>query len=305
MAASVFPKISDSLRAERLSLPTRRSTVILDTDIANEIDDPFAIAHAVLSPEQIDLRAITTVPFRRDGLSALDTLVLDEEMGKATLGSLGRLDIPLIRGSARFFEDASDAVESDAVDAIIAAAEGADPLYLLAIGAATNVASALLKRPDLVEKIVVVWLGGHTPGYGTAWEYNLMGDIHASRVLVDSGVPLVLFPAMGVTSHLLVSLAALEADLEGKSACGTYLTSLVRGYSTNHFGWEKELWDVGVTSYLVNPDWTPSTVEPTPGISESVHWTARPLAPVYRRATYVNRNAILGDLFRKIVSCGV
>ena len=278
--------------------------MILDTDIANEIDDPFAIAHAVLSPDRIQLEAITTVPFRREGLSALDSLVLDEEMGKATLGSLGRLDVPLIRGSARFMDHSGDRVDSEAVEAILEAAEGEAPLYVLAIGAATNVASALLADPSLVGRIVVVWLGGHTPGYGTAWEYNLMGDLHASRVLVNSGVPLVLFPAIGVTSHLLVSLAALERDLEGKSACGTYLTDLVRGYSQNHFAWEKELWDVGVTSYLVNSDWTPSTVETTPGISESIHWTARPLGPVYRRATYVNRNAILGDLFGKIVRSG-
>ena len=36
-----------------------------------------------------------------------------------------------------------------------------EPLYVVAIGAITNVASALLTEPALAGKIVVVWLGGH------------------------------------------------------------------------------------------------------------------------------------------------
>ena len=53
---------------------------------------------------------------------------------------------------------------SAAVDDLIRRAVAApdDPLYVVAIGAITNVAAALLLEPDLVRKIVVVWLGGNT-----------------------------------------------------------------------------------------------------------------------------------------------
>ena len=55
---------------------------------------------------------------------------------------------------------------SAAVDDLIRRAVAApddDPLYVVAIGAITNVAAALLLEPDLVRKIVVVWLWEHAP----------------------------------------------------------------------------------------------------------------------------------------------
>ena len=56
------------------------------------------------------------------------------------------------------------------------AAPDDDPLYVVAIGAITNVAAALLLEPDLVRKIVVVWLGGNTHHQPSTMEFNLMQD---------------------------------------------------------------------------------------------------------------------------------
>ena len=67
-----------------------------------------------------------------------------------------------------------------------------DPLYVVAIGAITNVASALLTEPALAEKIVVVWLGGQGLSWPDTREFNLRQDVPATRVLLDCGVPLVL-----------------------------------------------------------------------------------------------------------------
>ena len=64
------------------------------------------------------------------------------------------------------------------------------PLYVLALGCPVNVASALLIEPQIAEKIVVVWLGGTTQEWPSAKEFNLQQDLHASRVLFDSGVPI-------------------------------------------------------------------------------------------------------------------
>ena len=48
-----------------------------------------------------------------------------------------------------------------------------DPLYVVAIGAITNVASAMLLEPEIVKKIVVIWLGGHNLNMPHAREFNL------------------------------------------------------------------------------------------------------------------------------------
>ena len=53
-------------RAARLTAPEGSVEVILDTDTYNEVDDQFAVAHALLSPEKILLRAIHAAPFHND-----------------------------------------------------------------------------------------------------------------------------------------------------------------------------------------------------------------------------------------------
>ncbi len=54
-------------------------------------------------------------------------------------------------------------MRSAAVEDLIAraSADRPDPLYVVAIAAPTNIASALLAAPEIVERIVVVWLGGN------------------------------------------------------------------------------------------------------------------------------------------------
>ena len=66
------------------------------------------------------------------------------------------------------------------------AAPDDDPLYVVAIGAITNVAAALLLEPDLVRKIVVVWLGGNTHHQPSTMEFNLMQDPDAARVILTA-----------------------------------------------------------------------------------------------------------------------
>ena len=71
------------------------------------------------------------------------------------------------------------------------ASDAADPLYVVAIGAITNVSAAILLEPSIIEKIVVVWLGGTDTARGSAREFNLGQDLLGSQTLFDCGVPLV------------------------------------------------------------------------------------------------------------------
>lgn len=284
-----------------LTIPDGVNAVVLDTDVANEIDDPFAIAHALLSPDRIKLEAIALAPFRRKNLSAQQSQSMNRELCDRTLIAMGRQDIPVIEGAHAFMTSTSDIVDSEAVQCIIQEAEKHDRLFLLAIGAATNIASFILQRPDLKSKVTILWLGGHTPDYPDQTEYNLMGDVYASQVLLNSGFPLIRFPALGVTSHLYVSLAGLERDIEQANPLGKLLTDLVRGYHPDHFGWEKEMWDVGVSAYMVNPKWFSTVLEPTPGVTDDGYGIHRPNALAGLRVAYCQRNAIMGDLLRKIV----
>ena len=59
-----YPKPrGDEWYRARLSPPSGRCQVVIDTDAANEIDDQFALAWALLSPETIEIKAVYAAPF--------------------------------------------------------------------------------------------------------------------------------------------------------------------------------------------------------------------------------------------------
>ena len=128
-----------------------------------------------------------------------------EKSYEEILRLLERLDISpeglVFRGATDVLRDGAPQ-ESAAVDDLIAKAQTADPLYVVAIGALTNVASAMLQDPAIIERIVVVWLGGHAHYWPTANEFNLQGDLVAAQLVFDSGVPFVQIPCHPVASPL-------------------------------------------------------------------------------------------------------
>ena len=70
--------------------------------------------------------------------------------------------------------------------------------------------------PEIIENLVVVWLGGNTRDWVYPSEFNLSQDLAAGQVLFDCGVPLVQIPAFGVTNFLITTVPELEACLAGK-----------------------------------------------------------------------------------------
>src|SRR5690606_1645964 len=93
-----------------------------------------------------------------------------------------------VRRGARAYLDPQAPAESEATGDLVRRAHSAssdEPLYVVAIGAATNVAAALLLEPEIARRIVVVWLGGNALHWPDAREFNLRQDVAAARVLLD------------------------------------------------------------------------------------------------------------------------
>ena len=299
-----FPKLTDTEMLNRLQPPSGKVRMVLDTDTYNEVDDQFAVAHALLSPEQMSVEALYAAPFhngRSDGPADGMEKSYDE-----ILRLLDRLQVAndglVFRGSAGYLEAPDKAQDNDAVRDLIekALASGDEPLYVVAIGAITNVASAILLAPEIIKKIVVVWLGGNEHHRPSASEFNLKQDMFASQLVFHCGVPFVQIPCRNVTSHLLTTLAELEAFVEGKSAVGDFLTETVRGYHKDHFAWAKEIWDISATAYLVNPSWVSTRVVHSPILTDQCTFSHDAGRHFMRTAISLNRNAIFADLFRKL-----
>jgi len=93
-----------------------------------------------------------------------------------------------------------------------------DPLYVVAVGAITNVSNALLLEPTIVRNIVVVWLGGNGAQWPHQHEFNFGQDLNASRTIFDSGVALVRLPCTPVVTHFTTTVPEMERYAAGRGA---------------------------------------------------------------------------------------
>jgi purine nucleosidase len=309
--------MSEAARVQRLEPPEGPVRVVVDTDAANEIDDQFALAYAVLSSGRLAVEAVYAAPFERvrsgvtEAASPGSRVPAGEGMRRShdeilrVLDAVGWPPDPgrVHRGAESWLPGAGRPVPSaaaeDLVDRARADAPTPGPLYVVALGAPTNVASSLLMAPDIADQVVVVWLGGN----GTWWipgaEYNVYQDLHASRVLLDSGVPLVHVPCRQVTEKLTTTHEEVERRVRGRGRIGTYLADLYRDF--DHFSpRRKELWDLGPVAWLVEAAWCPSALVHSPLLQDDLRWGLDPTRHLIREVRDIDADAVLEDFFSKL-----
>ena len=297
-------KINLAELLKKLDPPKKKVKMVLDTDTYNEVDDQFALAYALKSPESLSVEAVYAAPFHNgrssgpaDGMEKsyqeINTILEKINFSRENF---------VFKGSRSFLADLEKPVKSEAATDLIekAMAMNSEPLYVVAIGAITNIASAILIEPEIIEKIVVVWLGGNAHYCPHTWEFNLQQDILSSRLIFDCGVPFVQIPCKGVADHLLTTIPELEAHLKGKSPIGTYLTEIVTNYTKNPFAWSKVIWDISAIAYLINSAWVPTNIVHSPVLTDHKTWSFNQSRHFIRCATELNRDAIFADLFRKL-----
>ena len=303
--AQTFPKLDEPFRLKQLTPPNGKVRMILDTDTYNEVDDQFALAYAILSPEKIDLQAVYAAPFKNhrsespgDGMekSYEEILRLLKFMGKSS-------DDFAFRGSDRYLENVNTPVRSEAALDLIKKAMASspeNPLYVVPIGCITNIASAILIEPKIIENIVVVWLGGNSLDWPHQKEFNLVQDVLAAQVVFNSGVPLVTMPCNPVVSHFHTTIPELKYYLEGKNDLANYLYNIVVEYSGGEEAYSKVIWDVTAVAWLVNPAWIETNIIHSPILTDQVTFSVDRSRHLMRMATSLNRDAIFRDLFEKL-----
>ena len=299
-----FPRLNDAEISECLTPPSGPVSIVLDTDTYNEIDDQFALLYALLS-ERMAVEAVYAAPFSNNRSSGpADGM---EKSYEEILRVMDRMGIDrskdVFRGATGYLSSRAEPVPSPAAEDLIrkALAPRQTPLYVVAVGAITNIASVLLMEPELVRRIVVVWLGGQPSYWHTAAEFNLRQDIPAAQVVFDSGVPLVHIPCKNVAEHVRSTLPEIERYVKGQGRIGDYLYEIFRDYMSDHYARSKVIWDITAIAYLNNPDWMPSSLCPSPTLKDDCTWDAPdPARHPVRTASDANRDAIFGDLFRKL-----
>ena len=301
--------MTDEQRIKNLSVPQGRVDVVLDTDAYNEIDDQFAIAYMMRSKEKLNTKAIYAAPFFIDG----KVRDIKEGMEKSydeilKILKLSNEHTNVFKGSEHYLEDEQTPVVSPAARDLVDRARQYSPekpLYVVAIGAITNIASALLLSPEIKDNIVVVWLGGHALHYHHTCEFNMRQDIAAARVVMQCGVPFVQLPCDGVVNSFTISKNELEYWLEGKNELADYLAkNTIREAEEYAKGtaWTRVIWDVTAVAWLLNDSdrFMESRIIKTPLPTYdhlyAVNYKGYPMRYVYR----IWHDTLLNDLFQKL-----
>ena len=208
-----------------------RRAIIIDCDPGH--DDALAILLALGSADELEVLAITTV-------AGNVPLALTADNARKVVELAGRRDLPVHAGCARPLArplvtaeyvhgetglDGADLpaptmplADAHAVDALIELVRAAPPgtVTLCTLGPLTNVATALLKAPDIGPRLAQIVLMGGAIGEGNitpAAEFNIYVDPHAAKLVFEAGIALTMC-GLDVTHQALVTpdrLAAIRA----------------------------------------------------------------------------------------------
>ena len=253
--------LTEQQRLNNLSVPNYPIDVVLDTDAFNEIDDQFAISYLLKNQQKLCVKGFCAAPFLNEkSVSAADGMEksYQEILKLLALAGEERFNSLVFRGSEEYLPDEQTPVDSDAALFMAELSKGytpEKPLYVVAIGAITNVASALLMEPDMKDRVVIVWLGGNGWHMKDNYEFNLRQDVAAARVVFGCGAPVVQLPCAGVVDHFTVSRYELEHWLCGKNALCDYLAqNTIREAESYAAGkpWTRVIWDVTAIGWLLN-----------------------------------------------------
>jgi inosine-uridine nucleoside N-ribohydrolase len=199
-----------------------RIPVVLSTDVGNEIDDQWAITYLLLQP-RFDVLGVTSAYAPTITAPAGHTsyrILVDVVENRLRMSA----HPPLIEGGSLPLENAKTPRSSPAVKFLIETSRRFSKnnrLTVLMIGAATDVASAILTDPTIVERVRVIQMGFNDEQDGN--EFNVANDVHAVQAILDSNVPLVVGPGKVCRASLSLTFDQAREILAKRGAIGGWL----------------------------------------------------------------------------------
>ncbi len=298
--------IEHSTTVRLLEPPSGRCSVIIDTDTWNEIDDQFAIIHALMSPE-LHIETIQAAGFHaavRNTNSFEHGMELSyDEIQRVLELSPISYDGPVLYGSRQTMTaTGGEPVPSDAADNIVSRAmqERDETLYVLALGALTNVASAILMEPRIRERICVVSLGGWPYHVSDFRDFNFIQDLKAAQTVFDSGVAMVHVTGFGVSELLSTTRWEMAQHVNGRGRIGDHLFQIYEEFVEDYPGRGKPIWDIAPVAWLINSDWLKTHIEAASILSDDLRYIKQATRHPMRIVDWLDRSAIFSDFFEKL-----
>jgi purine nucleosidase len=280
--------------------------VILSTDVGNEIDDQWTIVYLLVNPE-----------FEVLGIVSAHAPTVSPPAGHTTYRILrdvveNRLGMtkhpPLYEGASFPLEDRKTPRTNSGVDFIIDASRGfssENRLTVLTIGAATDVASAILKDPSIVNRIRVVEMGFQEwPAGGD--EFNVANDVKAVQVILDSEVPLVVGSGQVCRNSLSLSLDQAREMIGHRGPIGEWLWEefqawyyrYVKPLRKDDFSKPWIIWDNIVLTYVLGM--TTNESRPRPSLRDDMNFEHKQTSKTITWITDVDEKRMWSDFLQKL-----
>jgi purine nucleosidase len=305
-----------------------RARVIIDNDFSGDPDDLYQLVHHLLSPS-VDIRIVIGSHLRDGdffdpGPTSADNAVavVTDVFARMGLDSTDRI----VAGANRPLSDRRTPQPSAAVDAIIAEAmrDDGSPLFFVAGGGLTDLASAYLTEPRIADRLVVVWIGGAEheglavpPPDAMPIEYNLLIDVTAGQVVFnDSELTLWQVPR-DVYRQCLLSDAELRLRVATAGPLGAYLYREIadlmalingsgHGTAETYAMGDSPLVLLTALQSLFEPDASSSEYVrmPTPALTDRGTYVAVPDARELRVYTRVDTRLMFEDFYLKLQEFG-
>ncbi|BFP43347.1 hypothetical protein FGF1_41920 [Flavobacteriaceae bacterium GF1] len=270
----------------------QKRQVIVDADTGNEVDDLYALVRILLEPT-VEVTALNAAHWQTSHWTEPRSMENSHRLNQQLLGELG-LEVKTLRGAmARMYDWGDRAQHSAAAYEIIKQAKTNEQVTILALGALTNVASAVFIEPEIAKKLHVYWLGttmDFDSGVLKRNDFNPMMDPFALDYLLDSEVALSIMP---VSVAVAMEIAYKELSREiGNYDIGRFLLKRWDGHLDGSRK-SRVLWDLALVAAYINPNFAE-----TERITTSRDSGKRPIT-FYKS---IDANAIYQDFYNTLLS---
>lgn len=256
----------------------RVKKVIMDGDYSAEIDDQYTLVYAY-GHEKLEVLGVNAVAHYAEPRFTKTSTIVRTSLGRAAqvywaLG-LSPEELPLNMGPEKqITHNNNEPVDCASARFIIDMVHKYDePIYIITTGPCSSAVNACLMDPSIMDKIVVVWLGGNclTEDYiGKHFhEWNMHADFAASQMLFNMDIPLIMLPCDPNGSVKIVMTGADLNRIEGNNTLARFLRNELPRLecANNEFkspDWRKVMCDYMGVAAITIPDAMNFSIIPAP-----------------------------------------
>ena len=235
------------------------ASVIIDADTGNEMDDLYAITRALLEND-IEVIGLTSAQWFNHPDATDSTVWISQQLNEQILKTLKMTHIPHpvgANGPLRYWGNPVPN-RSPASDFIIKRAEElptGEKLNVVVLGAATNLASALIMKPELAEKIRCYMMGLKFEPMKRVWdknEFNTRNDLDAMDYLLNLEQLEMWIMTATTSAELVFTKEEVFEVMEGEQGIWQVLVDRWNSKFPDREEWI--MWDIAIIEAIIHPD---------------------------------------------------